>query len=166
MMERRHVVAEKKRIASASGRARAVADLAEGRILASVEVAAAPEVAFRALASKEITSWWVRPGVFDTREWTGEVEAGGAWQASGMAKGKPYTLEGQFLKVDPPRKLVHTWHTVGIPGAHTTVTCLLERLNEGTRITLRHTGFDSREACINTCIGWETSFEKLVEILS
>jgi uncharacterized protein YndB with AHSA1/START domain len=52
------------------GRARAVADLAEGLILASVEVATAPERVFQALASKEITEWWVRPGVFDTREWT------------------------------------------------------------------------------------------------
>ena len=53
-------------------RARAVADLAEGEILASVEIAAPPERVFRALASKEIVDWWVRPGVFNTTEWTGE----------------------------------------------------------------------------------------------
>ena len=63
-------------------RAHAVADLGEGLILASVEVAAAPARVFRALASKEITEWWVRPGVFDTREWTGDVHAGGRWRAS------------------------------------------------------------------------------------
>jgi len=28
-------------------------------------------------AGKEITEWWVRPGVFDTREWSGDVRAGG-----------------------------------------------------------------------------------------
>ena len=63
-------------------RARAVADLAEGLILASVEVAAPPERVFRAVASKEITEWWVRPGVFDTREWSGDVRAGGRWRAA------------------------------------------------------------------------------------
>ena len=36
--------------------------------------------------------------------------------------GQPFILEGEFLKIDPPRKLVHTWHGVGTPGAPTTVT--------------------------------------------
>src|SRR6266542_2975724 len=118
-------------------RARAAADLAEGSILASVEVAASPERVFQALASNEVLDWWVRPGVFDTREWAGDVRAGGRWQASGVGGGKPYTLEGEFLEVDPARKLVHTWHSVGAPGAPTTVTYLLEPLDTGTRVTLR-----------------------------
>src|SRR5579863_2393641 len=89
--------------------ARAVADLIEERIVASVEIAAPPERVFKALASCEITDWWVNPGVFDTREWTGDVRVGGRWRASGMARGQPYVIEGEFLEVDPPRRLVHTW---------------------------------------------------------
>ncbi len=147
-------------------RARAAADLAEGSILASVEVAASPERVFQALASNEVLDWWVRPGVFDTREWAGDVRAGGRWQASGVGGGKPYTLEGEFLEVDPARKLVHTWHSVGAPGAPTTVTYLLEPLDTGTRVTLRHSGFTSREVCANTGIGWETSFERLAQSLA
>lgn len=149
-----------------SSRARAVADLAEGLILASVEIAASPERVFRALASKEIVDWWARPGVFDTREWAGEVRVGGRWQASGVARGHPYTLEGEFLEVDPPRKLVHTWHRVGAPDATTTVIYLLERIDGGTRITLRHSGFISREATSNNGLGWEACFERLAEILT
>lgn len=146
--------------------ARAVADLAEGLVLATVEIAAPPERVFRALASNEITDWWVRPGVFDTREWTGELRVGGHWRASGAGKGGPYGLEGEFLEIDPPRRLVHTWQGVGAPAAPTTVTYVLEPLGGGTRMTLRHTGFTSREVCANTCIGWETSFERLEEILA
>ena len=63
-----------------NGRARAVADLAEGLILASVEIAAPPERVFRALVSKEVCEWWGRPGVFDTREWTGDARVGGRWR--------------------------------------------------------------------------------------
>ena len=59
-----------------NSRASAVADLAEGQILASVEIAASPERVFRALVSKEVCEWWVRPGVFNTREWTGDVRVG------------------------------------------------------------------------------------------
>src|SRR4030095_8936638 len=106
--------------------AQVVANAAEGTVIATVDVPIPPERAFRALASPEIINWWVRPGVFDTREWSGDVRVGGSWQSSGIARGNPYVLEGQFLTVDPPRKLEHSWHLRGTPGAPTTVTCLLE----------------------------------------
>lgn len=114
--------------------ARAVVDLAEGFILATVEVAAPPERVFRALASEEVCEWWVRPG--------------------------------EFLEVDPPRRLVHTWHPVGAQGAPSTVTYLLEPIEGGTRLTLRHSGCVSRESAMANGLGWETSFERLAEILA
>lgn len=147
--------------------ARAVADLSEGLILATVEIAASPERVFRALTSKEVTEWWVRPGVFDTREWTGDVRVGGRWEASGVGKDGPYSLEGEFIEIDPPRRLVHTWHPVGAPAAATsTVTYMLEPFDGGTRITLRQSGVLSRGSCLGICAGWESSFEKLEELLS
>ena len=62
---------------------------------------------------------------------------------------RPYGLEGEFLEIDAPRTLMHTWHGIGAPGAPTTVTYLLEASGPGTRLTLRHAGFASREACHN-----------------
>lgn len=154
-------------MSSATSTARAAADGSEGLILANVDVFASPERVFRALTSPdEITAWWVRPGVFDTREWSGVVSVGGGWRASGVGGGRPYVLEGEFLEVDAPRKLVHTWRAVGAPGAPTTASYVLEALGAGTRITLRHSGFVSPESCMNTCIGWETSFAKLEELLA
>jgi uncharacterized protein YndB with AHSA1/START domain len=145
--------------------ARAVANLTEGHILASVEIGAPPERVFRALASKEIVNWWVRPGVFDTTEWTGDLRKGGRWRASGTVRGEPYALEGEFLTVDPPTKLVHTWHRVGAPGTPTTVTYLLEPLDGGTRLTLQHAGFVPPGACDSVSAGWESSFERLAQYL-
>jgi uncharacterized protein YndB with AHSA1/START domain len=143
-----------------------VSDLIDGCVIAFVEIAAPPERVFRALSSPEIVDWWVNPGVFDTREWTGDVRVGGRWHASGMARGKPYTLEGEFLEVDPPRKLVHTWHGVGAPGAHSTVTYILEPIAEGTRLTVNHSEIASPEEGSNIRVGWTTSFNRLAEILS
>jgi uncharacterized protein YndB with AHSA1/START domain len=148
------------------GPARAVADVTEGLIIATVDIAAPPERVFRALASSEICEWWVRPGAFDTREWTGDVRVGGHWRTTGVAWGEPYALEGEYLEVDPPRKLVHTWHRVGTPGAATTVTYLLEPRDGGTRITLRHRGFIVSEACTSVCDGWESAFERLAALLA
>src|SRR5882762_2956095 len=68
-------------------RARAVADLVDGCVIASVELATTPERVFLALASPEIIDWWVNPGVFDTREWSADVRVGGQWRASGIARG-------------------------------------------------------------------------------
>jgi len=146
-------------------RARAVADVAAGEIVASVEIAVAPERVFQALASKEIVEWWVRLGVFDTREWSGDVRAGGRWRTSGIARGQPFVLEGEYLEVDPPRKLVHTWQRAGAPIAPSTVTYFLERIEGGTRLTLRHTGIAGAEACANMAAGWEASFDRLGEVL-
>jgi uncharacterized protein YndB with AHSA1/START domain len=146
-------------------RARAMADVAAGAIHASVEIAVPPERVFAALASREIIDWWVRPGVFDTKDWTGDVRVGGRWRTTGTARGEPYVLEGEYLEVDPPRKLTFTWHRVGAPDAPTTVTFTLEPLGTGTRIVLRHSGFSAPEACSNVAVGWETAFLRLVEIL-
>lgn len=146
--------------------ARAAADLPEGSLLATVEVAAPLDVVFEALASDKVTRWWVRPGVFDTRDWQADVRVGGRWQASGVGGGKPYTLEGEFLEVDAPRKLVHTWRLAGAPGAASTVTYVLEPAGDGTRVTLRQSGFASRETCMATAIGWETSFSELSRMFS
>lgn len=138
-----------------------------GRSLtASVDLAADPDRVFRALASDEITDWWVRPGVFDTRGFQGDVGPGGPWRCSGIFRGEPYEIEGEYGVVDPPRHLSQTWHPVGAPPAATsTVTYELERMDGGTRVTLTHGPFGSLEAAESNAIGWQTSFERLIEIL-
>ena len=144
------------------GAARAVADLSEGAILASVEIAASAERVFETLASPEIAKWWVKPGVFDTREWIGEARVGGRWRATGMmVDGQRWALEGEFLEVDPPHRLVHTWVTPESLGAPSVVTYLLERIEGGTRLTLRHTGVSQPDACMGACMGWESCLTHL-----
>ena len=91
---------------------------------------------------------------------------GGRWRASGTARGNSYALEREFAVVDPPRKLVHSWIAVGEPVGPTKVTYHLEKIAAGTRITVRHSGFSSPLTCTMTAVGWETSFERLSEILA
>ena len=105
----------------------------------------------------------MRPGVFDTREWTGDVRVGGRWKTSGLFRGNPYTLEGEFLEVDPPSKLVLTWESAR-SAKPSTLTYLLEPIDGGTRLTLRHSGL-AKEQCADMQAGWESSFDALLAIL-
>lgn len=134
-------------------------------IVLRIDIAAPPDRVFRALASDEICKWWVREGVFDTREWTGEVRVGGRWRATGVGRGQPYALEGEFLEVDPPRKLVHTWTRAGSVEPPSTVSYLLEPIAGGTRLTLKHAGLPAGDPARNVGIGWETSFGALARLL-
>jgi uncharacterized protein YndB with AHSA1/START domain len=140
---------------------RPLVNVIDGRIVAMVEIAAAPERVFRALASSEIVNWWVNPGVFDTREWSGDVRVGGRWKATGMARGAPYVLEGEYLEVEPPRRLSHTWHLAGTIGAPSTVIYELEAIDGGTRLRLSHEGVSSPEPGKGAAGGWDSSLRQL-----
>lgn len=145
---------------------RAVADLGEGLVLATAEVAAPPDRVFQALTSDEIVGWWVRQGVFDTREWSGDVRPGGRWESSGLVMGRPYSLHGEYQEIERPTRLVHTYQRGDVPDdAASTVSYVLDPIESGTRITLRHWGFNSPEACTNNCLGWETSLGRLADLL-
>lgn len=137
--------------------ARAVADVTGGMLLASVEIMAPRERVFRALSSQDITRWWGSPETYQTTQWVGDVRVGGRWQADGVGSdGSPFSVRGEFLEVDPPRKLVQTWRASWDDDHVTTLTYRLEDIDGGTRVTLRHEGFAERvESCRNHAEGWE-----------
>ncbi len=137
--------------------ARAVADVYGGTILATIEIAAPPERVFQALSSDEITRWWGSPAEYQTTEWTGDVRVGGKWRSSGRsADGNTFAVEGEFLEITRPRKLVHTWVAPWDGNNVTTVTYRLEPIDGGTRVTIRHEGFGGRpESCADHSQGWE-----------
>ena len=139
------------------GTSRAVADLSEGLILATVEIAAPAERVFRALASEEIVNWWGSTETYRTTKWTGDLRVGGGWRTEGIgADGKPFSVGGEFVEIDPPHKLVQTWRADWDGGNVTTITYRLEPIAGGTRLTLRHEGFAGRrESCAGHTEGWE-----------
>ncbi|HVZ49777.1 MAG TPA: SRPBCC domain-containing protein [Gemmatimonadaceae bacterium] len=135
---------------------RAVADLTDGLVLASVEIAATPERVFTALASEEIAQWWRSPDAYRVTRWVGDVRPGGRWRSEGTsADGSTFAVGGEYLEVDPPRLLVHTWSYEGRPGPVTTVRIRLEPVTGGTRVTVRHSGFTDATQCDGHARGWE-----------
>jgi uncharacterized protein YndB with AHSA1/START domain len=136
--------------------ARAVADLSRGMILASVEIEAQPERVFAALSSAEIVQWWGSPELYRVTKWTGDLRPGGAWRSEGVgADGKAFAVGGEFLEIDPPRVLAHTWKPEWIPGPPTTVRYEIAPIPGGSRVTVRHEGFVDAASCDSHANGWE-----------
>lgn len=140
------------------GAARAIADLTQGTILATVQIAASRERVFSALTDpKQVVRWWGSPDTYQTTDWTADLREGGGFRASGLgADGVAFAVEGEYLVVDPPNKLVHTWKADWDGGRPTTVTFVLDTVDSGTRVTLRHEGFAGQaESCASHASGWE-----------
>ena len=144
--------------ASLNSRARALADVNRGTILAVVEIAAPVQKIFDALTSSEVTRWWGSPDTYQVTEWQAEVRPGGKWRASGVsaADGQAFSVEGEYLEVSQPTRLVQTWVADWDDGNVTTLTYELSSINGGTRLTLWHEGFAGRpQSCAGHTQGWE-----------
>lgn len=137
--------------------ARAIADLSSGTILATVDIAVPAERVFQALTTELVTQWWGSPETYQTTAWQADLRVGGRWRATGRgADGAPFAVEGEYLEIDRPRRLVQTWKPDWDGGNVTTLTYNLEPIEGGTRLTLRHEGFAGRpESCQMHGSGWE-----------
>jgi uncharacterized protein YndB with AHSA1/START domain len=143
-----------------SNRAKAVADLSKGSILARVEVAAPPERVFRAI-TEEVSAWWGSVDTYHVSEWHSDLRVGGRWTSMGRGRdGQPFSVSGTYVEIDPPHRLVHTWEAPWDGGNVTTVRYQLDPTEEGTRVTLSHDGFGDRAAsCDGHAEGWEQVLE-------
>lgn len=138
--------------------AKAVADVTEGMLLATIDIAVAPERVYRAITSEELTRWWGSDDLYRTTKWSGDVRVGGSWRTDGVSKdGKAFSVSGEFLELDPPHKLVQTWRPDWEPNASTTtITWRFTPIEGGTRVTVRHVGFGAaHDACAGHADGWE-----------
>ncbi|MFL6660975.1 MAG: SRPBCC domain-containing protein [Rhizobacter sp.] len=137
---------------------RALADVSVGMIIASVDIGVPPERVFAALSTDDVITWWGDDTMYRTTEWKADVRAGGTWRSSGVgADGAAFSVGGEYLEVDPPRKLVQTWVPDWDDAGPTRLTYLLEPIEGGTRLTVRHEGFDAAHAasCRDHAAGWE-----------
>lgn len=138
--------------------ARAIADVARGMLLATIDIAVPPERVFRAITTAELANWWGAPDLYHVTQFTGDVRVGGAWRSDGVDKdGKPFSVEGEYLEVEPPNTLVQTWRYDWDPTKTvTTITWRLNAIPGGTRVVIRHEGFgDAQDACVGHANGWE-----------
>jgi uncharacterized protein YndB with AHSA1/START domain len=139
------------------GTARAVADLSRGLILATVEIEASPERVFAAISTAELTQWWGSAETYRVTRFHADLRPGGAWRSNGVSKdGKPFSVSGEILEIDPPRLLVQTWSYDWGSGPPTTVRYQIDPIAGGSRVTVWHEGFGAQsQSCEDHALGWE-----------
>lgn len=83
----------------------------QNTIVGEIFIAAPPARVFEAITDPNQTpQWWGQQGVYRITEWKADLRPGGKWSSNGVsADGAPFTVEGEYLEVDPPRRLIYTW---------------------------------------------------------
>ncbi len=148
--------------------ARALADLAAGTVVATVDIAAPAGRVFRALSDpRELVQWWGSPDTYRAHRWEADFRIGGRWVVEGKsATGEPYSVFGEFLEITPPRRIVPTWtYDWEKNQPPTTLTYVLDDVPGGTRVTVRHEGFASPAGCSSHATGWERALAWLASHL-
>jgi uncharacterized protein YndB with AHSA1/START domain len=125
-------------------------------VIAEIFVAAPPERVFQAITDPAQTSqWWGQKGMYRVTGGQADVRPGGRWFTAGVGEdGTSFRVEGEYLQIEPPRLLVHTWEPSYSDLKRTVVRWELEpqsvhglqsagpqRTGTGTMVKIRHSGF-------------------------
>jgi uncharacterized protein YndB with AHSA1/START domain len=132
---------------------------------ASIAIDAPVEKVWEALTTPDVIKRWFF-GVDTETDWT----EGGPIVHRGEYQGEPYEDKGTILKVEPPRRLVHThWSPVsGLPDSPEHYQQVSWELSEGdgsTVLTVREENLPSEEAKSVSEQGWTAALGALKELL-
>jgi hypothetical protein len=80
-------------------------------VTCEIFIAAPPARVFQAITDpNQMPRWWGQSDLYTITQWKADVRVGGKWSSDGVgADGTTFHLDGEYLEVDPPRLLVHTW---------------------------------------------------------
>jgi uncharacterized protein YndB with AHSA1/START domain len=123
-----------------------------------IVIAASPETVWQFLVDPEkATRWMGQAASFDPRP-------GGVYRVE-VIPGN--TASGEFVELDPPRRLVHTWGwepggASQVAAGTTTVEFELIPNGDGTTLRFRHRGLPSAQAVQSHAHGWDHYLERLV----
>jgi len=83
----------------------------QNAVIAEIFIAAPPARVFQAISDPDqIPRWWGQEGLYRVGKSIADVRPGGKWRSEGTgADGTSFFVEGEYLEVEPPKRLVHTW---------------------------------------------------------
>jgi uncharacterized protein YndB with AHSA1/START domain len=122
-------------------------------------IAASPETVWELLVDPDKSRSWM-----GQQSWS-EPKVGGAYRVEVIPG---HIASGEYLEVDAPRRLVHTWGWDGenavSPGSTTIEYDLTPDGDGGTRLRFVHSGLPSEESKASHSHGWDHYFERLATV--
>ncbi|MGZ4427534.1 MAG: SRPBCC family protein [Nocardioidaceae bacterium] len=116
----------------------------------------------------ELARWW-GPRGFTMPAAEVDLRVGGGYRLTMQPPdGDPFHLGGEFVEIDPPRRLGYTFrYEEATPDdRETTVALTLEARGDTTEVSLSQSGFATEERVALHRDGWIDSFERLREVLA
>ena len=128
-----------------------------GELVKEIWIDASPETVFPYLVEPELLATWI-----GEESWN-EPRLGGLYRL----KFPQSVVRGEFVELDPPRRVVFTWGREegdSMPVGSTTVAFDLEPENGGTRVRLRHTGLPNELEVEQHIKGWDLFLPELAKV--
>jgi uncharacterized protein YndB with AHSA1/START domain len=125
-------------------------------VTGEIFIAAPPARVFQAITDpNQMPQWWGASNMYRIEEWKADLRVGGKWSSDGIGvDGKTFRVEGEYLEIDPPRLLIHTWICSWMGAVQTIVRWELvpqsvhglhpsgpQRAGTGTLVKIRQEGF-------------------------
>lgn len=125
-------------------------------IVSEIEIAAPLKSVFQALVDPgQVVRWWGQAGIYRCSEFQSDLRVGGKWRAIGVTgDGNRFEASGEYLQIEPPRRLVQTWMASWTGDFKTTVHWELESTKQGTLVRIRHNGLSARPELRQSYTGW------------
>ncbi len=128
------------------------------RVEREIAIDARPETVWKLLVDpREMPRWMGQAATIDLR-------CGGHYRLDVIPG---HAASGEFVEIDPPRRLVYTWGWEGssaVPPGSTTVVFELLPRGEGTLLRLSHRDLPGAEAAASHAHGWDHYTERLASI--
>ncbi len=123
------------------------------------------ERVFAALTQPDLYSRWMGPEGSTTAIREMDPVPGGRFAITvTLPNGFSVDIEGEYITVEPPTRLSHTWLVEG-DDTETTVTIELRPMGEGTQLVLVHDGFTEATDRDQNDGGWRHQIDRLTALL-
>ena len=135
------------------------------RLVLKKQLPATREEVFAAWTDAEHMKAWMRPGSTTRVEAELDVRVGGAYSIDMYDGTRLHAHHGEYVTVDPPRKLSFTWKAEWLPDGSLVTVELFER-DGGTELVLTHERLPSVEMAENHKKGWGEILDRLAGVLA
>jgi glutathione S-transferase len=143
----------------------------EGRTLQLTRFIRAPrEKVFDAFVNPSLLSAWHCPRGMRVQQAQADAREGGTWRLEMVSReGTRFAVGGRYREVSPPQRLVYTWQwegdVPGMPPVQTLIEVRFASRDGGTELSMTHTGFPTDALRDAHGHGWNSTFNRLNDLL-